>query len=157
MTTYNETTEIFLDKYTGNISRTLAENIITQYGGEDEFILNRDKYMEGEIWAVKSWAGLNVRCNFFTTNKVEILKVVSKEREKLGESWIARFKDAAMVDAGEIEAAIDDGAIEKCSNSVQGISLYVAALLARSYYYYSLEFELDLPEFSPMPKSWHEY
>lgn len=157
MTTYSETTEVFLDKHTGNISRTLAESIITQYGGEDEFILNRDKYMEGEVWAVKAWAGMDVRYRFFTTNKAEILKTVSKEREELGGVWVARFRDAAMVDAGEVENAIDNNSIERDSNLVQGMSLYIAALLARSYYYYSLEYELDLPEFSPMPKSWHEY
>lgn len=160
MVTYSETMEIFLDKHTGNISRSLAEKVITQYGGEEEFILNRDKYMDGEVWAVWTWSGLNVRCNFFTTNKTEILKTVSKEREECGELWLTRFRDAAMVDtgiSGELEAIIDNDSLEEDSNLVQGMSLYIAALLARRYYYYSLEFRLDLPEFSPMPKSWNAY
>ena len=157
MTIYSETMEVFLNEHTGNISRSLAENVITQHGGETAFILNRDKYMDGEIWAVAAWAGLHVRCSFFIENKAEILKAINKEREACSDSWLARFRDAAMVDGSNAEELIDNDTVEQDANLMQGISLYIAAILARSYYHYSLKFELDLPDFSPMPDSWHDY
>lgn len=159
MTTYSEATEVFLNEHTGSISRELAENIIAQYGGEENFILNRDAFIDGDIWSVGAWTGYWVRHEFFIANKKEIIKTVNKEREIAGKYWYARYLDAAMVDGGGAEYAahlIDSDSIEKEGNFIQGLSLYVAALMARTYYYYTLDFNLELPKTLEPPLGWGE-
>lgn len=83
MTIYTAPVESFLAENTTNITRQLAENIITNFGGETQFLkeysaVNQDGILDG----FGSYIYFNEMSDFYNKNKADIITVVLDAAKK---------------------------------------------------------------------------
>ena len=139
MSKYSDLMQEFLDENTVDMSKNLAEALLSQYGGEDKFLSNCRYVNEGHInGGIHGFVATHELVDFFANNKDEIMifaqKMVKKSRFDSVEKILANL---SFLSGGyneiEVAAALQDPESDDYSVVVNAFVWFLAEQFASLY------------------------
>lgn len=141
MSNYSEGFELFLRGYSGDLGHELAEKIVEQFGGEQEFLNIYERVCDkGMIWAVNGWIQSTQLSVFFEDNRKSFMDFmkgsINHTEHKSISSLVATFKDIKKIyrlDAEQISEGLKNIESEQHVFVTAEIAKYASEVLSKRY------------------------